>query len=134
MNRKLILILVLAIAAAVAFFCLRSPAGIPMEPVSAETARETADFARKAFEAYRNAPGLAEKQAGFADGDSDMIAQMTKHLDQLKSPDFSKACVKIVKGNPDTFCVDVPDDGKTVRFVVKRNRGRLGLAACGGAW
>jgi len=133
MNKKLVVILVLTVVAAVTFSCFRSSTGIALRTVPPETAHEAADFAKKAFETYRTSHDARGKRACFAPLDEELTGQLEKRLDKLESPDFARASVCVAAGDGNTYCVDVPDGGKTVRFIVERSRGKLQLASCGGA-
>ena len=132
MNTKLVVILVLAAVAAAGFFLLRPSNEIALGAVPAESAREATAFAEKAYETYRTAPDARGKRACFAPLDGELTAQLEKRLDSLASPDFPAARVSVAEGDSDTYCVDVPDGGTTVRFIVERSRGKLQLAGCGG--
>ena len=132
MNRMLLTVLILAVLAAAGFFLFRSSDGIALEAVPAESAREAAAFAQKAYETYRNGSDRRGKRACFAPLDGELTAQLEKRLGSLASPDFPAARVSVAEGDSDTYCVDVPDGGTTVRFIVERSRGKLQLAGCGG--
>lgn len=134
MNRKLLILTAVAIVAAGAYFLFgRSSSGVRLEECMPETARETAAFAERAFEAYRAGRTPKEKRAGFASMDSELTQKLEKSLDGAGEPEFAKARVSTAAGDPNTYCVDVPSGGRTLRFIVERSRGRLFLAACGSA-
>ncbi len=132
MNRTLLIVLILAVLVAAGFFLLRSPDGIALESVPAESAHEATAFAQKAYETYRDGSDSRGKRVCFAPLDGELTAQLERRLDSLGSPDFSAARVSAAEGDKNTYCVDVPDGGATVRFIVERSRGHLQLAGCGG--
>lgn len=133
MNKKLILVLVLAVIAAAAFFWFRPAApGVEFEAVPPETAKAVAEFTLTALETYQSSTTPRAKRANFAPLDEELTGELEAALDKVQSPVFAKAQVIAPAGNRNTWRVEVPDGDRTVRFVVKRSKdGKFQLFSCG---
>ena len=133
MNWKLGALLAVVVIAAGGYFLLgRTSSGVQMNECEPESAKRAIEFAEHGLRSFRQGRTRQERHSSFAGMDAELTAKLEQALEKAGNPDFTKGRVFCAEGDPDTFCVDVPSGGGTVRFIVERRRGGLVLAAC--AW
>ena len=131
MNWKLLVLLAVVVIAAGGYFCFgRTLSGVQMKECEPESAKRAVEFAEHGLNSFRQGRTRREKHSAFAAMDAELTAKLEQALEEAGNPDFSQGRVFCAEGDPDTFCVDVPSGGGTVRFIVERQRGGLVLAAC----